>query len=60
MGDSRGRSAVGGCGDIEAAGNDASRGASSSSARGGRIGGCIVVVRLSCVGYHMQMQVLCL
>ena len=39
---------VGGCGDIEAAGNEASNGASSSSARGGRIGGCMVLWKLLC------------
>lgn len=44
MGDRRGRRAVGGCGEIDAAGKEASNGASSSSARGGKIGGCIVVV----------------
>ncbi len=56
IGERRGSRAVGGCGEIEAAGKDASRGASNSSARGGRIGGCIVVLMRPYVGDHMQMQ----
>lgn len=41
MGDSEGRRAVGGDGDIDAAGKDARRGERSSSGFGGEIGACI-------------------
>jgi hypothetical protein len=59
MGERRGRRAVGGWGDMDAAGREASNGASSSSAFGGRIGGCMVVlccyaVVLLCFD-HMQI-----
>jgi hypothetical protein len=44
MGDNIGSRAIGGSGDIEAVGRDASNGVNSSSARGGRIGACILVL----------------
>lgn len=55
------RRAVGGDGDIEAAGREASKGASSSSVRGGRIGGCMVLSILFPCLYrdHMQMRNAC-